>query len=647
EQYQCSVQNCSYESTRKDNVSRHWRNHHENDNLATSLNTPESTVRLSYHPAIFTDTSAQLYSCSTFMQAATSGNITLLENIMDTGMGIDTKADDESTALHCAARAGQTAMIQHLLEKGAKIYTNGRTPLHEAILSCNIDTVRLLLHHLSKTTLLKDISNLESCLVQSGSLDIIRLYLDRLDAGSKTHDTPQRILAIASRRGKSSIVAELLSRSDVNVNKIDKGSAPIHLAAWKGDADMMDVILRHEGTIFNLEAQFKRLAPLQIAALKGHVQIVCMLLNQHGFAINNVDFSGNTPLHLAAGQGHTEVVKHLVDHENIHINCKNRTQYTPLHSAAQNGHLETVQVLLDHGDADINCTNNEQKTLLHSAAAGGHWKLLQLLLGRESIDVNRKNSYGFSALHLAARNGHLETVQVLLDHGDHFEHPSSRIYAHHLSSTYDVCVKTDVVKKLLCHADFEDANMIGPERYRRNLLLNATAGGDCDVLRVLLAHKDIDVNFLDYLGRSPLILSVEHNNIETARLLLEHKDMDLNLKCYSMGRNFRGRTLRAMNVFQYARLLGYKYMINLFLSHGAIDDTINQPTRISTSHIINISNTPNPIPPRDTVFETSFNFQSDSLCPEVQPEPLQDHPMDNISDEELEKLLAIDLDTAM
>jgi len=54
------------------------------------------------------------------MQAASEGNIGLVQAILQSGVNISTQADDESTALHCAAKADQTDMIYLLLESGAR-----------------------------------------------------------------------------------------------------------------------------------------------------------------------------------------------------------------------------------------------------------------------------------------------------------------------------------------------------------------------------------------------------------------------------------------------------------------------------------------------------------------------------------------------
>ena len=72
----------------------------------------------------------------TFMQAASSGNVGLVEFTLGVGADVWMVADDGSTALHWAVKTGQIEMIQYLLHVGASANTKnlkGRTPLLEAV----------------------------------------------------------------------------------------------------------------------------------------------------------------------------------------------------------------------------------------------------------------------------------------------------------------------------------------------------------------------------------------------------------------------------------------------------------------------------------------------------------------------------------
>ena len=82
---------------------------------------------------------------------------------MNSGFTTETEADDRSTALHCAARNGQSKTVQYLLGKGASIYAlneKDRLPLHEAFLSSDVDTVRVLIEQMPE-------ENSKACALES------------------------------------------------------------------------------------------------------------------------------------------------------------------------------------------------------------------------------------------------------------------------------------------------------------------------------------------------------------------------------------------------------------------------------------------------------------------------------------------------
>jgi ankyrin repeat protein len=525
----------------------------------------------------------RIYSDSLLVQAATIGDLSLLEACLDAGITIETKADDGSTALHCAARAGQTAAAQYLLEKGALFEVNGRSPLHEAILSSNAETVELLLQHLSKTTLLADVPNLEKCLAQSGNPDIVQLYIDHLDAANELRDAPQRILAAASHLGKLSIVVTLLQRADVNVNNFKEGIAPIHSAVRNGHAELLKILLSHKGIDVNLKTRMKyKMTAIYIAASKGKSEIVSLLLSQLSIDVNaSSRYMECTPLYIAAKKGHIDVVRQLVAHNAVALNCLNKKRQTPLHVAARCGHLDVTRLLLDGSNIDTQCQDGLKLTALHLAAFGGHWQIVQLLL-------------------------------------EHPEHSGNDHCTRDPSSRPDVTTNSDVVQRLLYHPDFWCGHISGDGVSRSSLLHGACERGDCDAIRVLLAYEGINVNLQDRWGQTPLILAVRNSHFEAVKLLLQHDGIDINQK--------PGYSNRA--ALKWAKVHRDQDMVDILLSHGAIDDESNPPT--TTQHVTNapIATTPNNAP--ETV-------------PSLQPEPLWDDFMNDSLIEEWERSLDTEL----
>ncbi|XP_054414705.1 ankyrin repeat and SAM domain-containing protein 1A isoform X4 [Pongo abelii] len=211
-------------------------------------------------------------------------------------------------------------------------------------------------------------------------------------------------------------VVEVLLRNDALTNVADsKGCYPLHLAAWKGDAQIVRLLI-HQGpshTRVNEQnaleiKELKKYGPfdpyinaknndnetaLHCAAQYGHTEVVKVLLEElTDPTMRNNKFE--TPLDLAALYGRLEVVKMLLNaHPNL-LSC-NTKKHTPLHLAARNGHKAVVQVLLDAG-MDSNY-QTEMGSALHEAALFGKTDVVQILLAA-GIDVNIKDNHGLTAL---------------------------------------------------------------------------------------------------------------------------------------------------------------------------------------------------------------------------------------------------------
>ncbi|XP_065710596.1 ankyrin repeat and SAM domain-containing protein 1A isoform X4 [Patagioenas fasciata] len=211
-------------------------------------------------------------------------------------------------------------------------------------------------------------------------------------------------------------VVEVLLRNDALTNVADcKGCYPLHLAAWKGDADIVRLLI-HQGpshTKVNEQnaleiKELKKYGPfdpyinaknndnetaLHCAAQYGHTEVVKVLLEElTDPTMRNNKFE--TPLDLAALYGRLEVVKMLLNaHPNL-LSC-NTKKHTPLHLAARNGHKAVVHVLLDAG-MDSNY-QTEKGSALHEAALFGKTDVVQILLAA-GIDVNIKDNRGLTAL---------------------------------------------------------------------------------------------------------------------------------------------------------------------------------------------------------------------------------------------------------
>ena len=514
-----------FTSNRKDNLRRHQKKNHPALILSCRDEYDDKTNLQDQQCNLLSTT--QLYNVSNFMRVAASGDLDRLETFLDAGLKIEARAEDESTILHCAARAGQAAAVDHLLTKGASVNVRndkGRLPIHEAVLSNSPETLKCFLESMTQESLCASKREVERYLARSGNASMIDAYITRLGNDCSDWDVSTK-LSFAVRAGHYSLVTTLLDDSNVDVNR------------------------KFHGHSLNF-------APIHLAALLGRTKIMERLVACDRIDIDLRDSLSRHSLHIAASKGHTAIVKQLLGHSNVDVNSQDIGGATPLHCAAYDGQIIVVAQLIRYAGVDINCQDKKGATPLHYAAASGRWEMISFLL----------------------RCWDLVNDDQCLPPDD----PSTSVSF----------AKEDLIRRLLKHPGFVNPNQELPRD--KTLLEVAATKGDFEAIKVLLAYPDIDVNIcMGYCGRSPLMNAARNGKLEAARLLLQHKEIDVNLRV-------RGGFWAALT---YAKLHKHYDIVDLLLSHGAIDHDAKAPSTVPTTAHIDNSQITTFQPDHDTHFD--------------------------------------------
>ncbi|XP_063846089.1 transient receptor potential cation channel subfamily A member 1 homolog isoform X2 [Scylla paramamosain] len=204
------------------------------------------------------------YDNSPLHEAARRGYYNIIDKLLAAGSRIDNKNEDEETALHVAAEAGQVKVVRELMKHYRYLVKdeneNSDTPLHLACLQGHTDVVRVLL--------------------EAGA---------DVDARNSSLWTP---LDCASAKGHVFCVHELLDY-DSPIDPIDK----------------------------------TKTTPLQLAAKEGHVAVTRLLL-ERGASLQACDTSGRNALELAIAAGKKDVCMAIVKSSDWEMALKNvRTDY--------------------------------------------------------------------------------------------------------------------------------------------------------------------------------------------------------------------------------------------------------------------------------------------------------------------------------
>ncbi|XP_053768034.1 ankyrin repeat domain-containing protein 24 isoform X2 [Desmodus rotundus] len=171
-------------------------------------------------------------------------------------------------------------------------------------------------------------------------------------------------------------VASLIVRKGLVPTKLDpEGKSAFHLAAMRGAASCMEVMLAHGANVMSTDGSGYN--ALHLAAKYGHPQCLKQLL-QASCVVDIVDSSGWTALHHAVAGGCISSSEMLCSFK-AHLNPRDRLGTTPLLIAAQMCHTDLCRLLLQHGAA-VNDQDLQGRTALMLACEGASPETVEVLL---------------------------------------------------------------------------------------------------------------------------------------------------------------------------------------------------------------------------------------------------------------------------
>jgi ankyrin repeat protein len=209
------------------------------------------------------------------------------------------------------------------------------------------------------------------------------------------------------------------------VNMIDKNtagpSAPLHLAAYRGDVDMAALLIKN-GAVLNIKNDIGE-TPLHYAAHdKTSNPCAILILNaarDKKKLILEEDDNGYNAFHCACKYNNIDFVKYCLDNKIIDVNTANpKNGQTALHIACYNGFTKLVDLLLKH-NAKVNIKTTAGHTALHATCFWGYGtkEIIEALI-KANVEINAIDNSGKTALDYAARlKGGDALVQILRQNG--------------------------------------------------------------------------------------------------------------------------------------------------------------------------------------------------------------------------------------
>jgi ankyrin repeat protein len=284
--------------------------------------------------------------------------------------------------LHSAARQGESAQLEALLEAGADpnaIDNNGRTPLHHA--------------------------------ARRGQQASVEALLARGARPDVRDENGTTALHTAARRGHEDIAKRLLEAgADPDLADKDR-KTPLMLAARQGHEDIVKALL--ESGADTEKRDESRDTALNMAAGRRHNEVVKLLL-EGGAPTNVPDRNGRTPLYNAVDRRDRETVEVLLE-SRADPNLATHDGDSPLLRAIRNRDAEIVTLLLEYGAQPSTTRRGDTSAVVLSVRNRDHDTLGRLI--EAQADVNERAENGNSALAIAIVNRDLRSAEMLLEAG--------------------------------------------------------------------------------------------------------------------------------------------------------------------------------------------------------------------------------------
>ncbi|RWA12827.1 hypothetical protein EKO27_g2291 [Xylaria grammica] len=340
------------------------------------------------------------------------------------------------------------------------------------------------------------------------------------------------------------ILAEYGARLEIQNNG---GETPLSLASQGGFTDVMECLLDKGADIHTLGNYGA--TPLHYTAFFGQV-LGMQLLLERGANPHNLDNGGNTPLLWAVYQGNMNAVRLLLDCGSRQDAAGSSNLGFLITAAAMCGKTEVVDILLESGIFDsqaafrVAAYRNHTETVhlllekvadphllidrgwepLHFAAGSGHVELVKIFLTK-GADLHVVTASGQTAWGIAAELGLIDVIELFLENGLSVESTESAS-GYSLLSYAARSGQINLVKYLLQRG----ANPNSSDNFSRTPLFYAAISGNVSLFGLILSQGSGSVNLTDRYGSSLLSIAARHGHIDIVARLLACGGIDVNSK---------------------------------------------------------------------------------------------------------------------
>jgi ankyrin repeat protein len=274
-----------------------------------------------------------------------------LEAGMQTEKRLDGNMNKTAENIMSAVCSGNIGSVEKLvcdIEDINEVNVSGWTPLHNAVIKCSPEIVRLLVKKgadINSSKMGRSTPFHIACSLGFEEIfDILVSEGADINHSDSNNCTP---LWYAMYNAKRNIVEKLIKMgADANFDMPEqiKGDAPIHAVCRIGDTSLIDIILKNNSKALITSKNCHEKTPLEITVEHNHKEAYRLLVKKGAGAPMPEIFT-----HIYYGA--LEEIKELVEKDPSIVVKKmdEKTEMYPIHLASWVGSVKTIKLLLYHG----------------------------------------------------------------------------------------------------------------------------------------------------------------------------------------------------------------------------------------------------------------------------------------------------------
>ncbi|PPT08243.1 hypothetical protein CKA32_005723 [Geitlerinema sp. FC II] len=397
--------------------------------------------------------------------------------------GADVNERDRNTGytpLSLAAEMGCLEIVRILLEAGATLDSNYKSPLAEACWYGHLEIVREIAQFYPYSEERKKIY--VDALVNAailGHVEIVRCLANIGVDLNAILDRDGTALHYAVDRGRINVVRALIDLG-VDINTVnDEGKTPLAIVLDRTLFESLQFWTDFIKLLIELGADVNAAdndgeTPLMKVA-KHNREDLCQEFLQAGAVVNARDKQGRTALIVASESGSSAVAKCLIE-AGADVNAADRAGNTAL-TYIESDLLETPKSEDEETDEGFFCKSDRFRNKLEQQKRARQQRIAKYLREAGAIDRQRE-----LMLVKAAKDGKLGEIEALIDTGT----PVDRIVPQYGTALLQA-VKNghrEIVATLL--EEGANPNIVGENRYHDIPLIEAAEKGFIDIVRLLL-----------------------------------------------------------------------------------------------------------------------------------------------------------------